>query len=59
VVFSRLMYLCPACADNLKEVRSVIPGFVSVKKRSCEECGKMRYCSEYAVGKKSRTEPSK
>jgi hypothetical protein len=43
------MALCPACAENLKDIRSVVLHRVTARKERCEECGKKKPCDEYIV----------
>lgn len=43
------MLLCPACADGLKEVRTVVLYKILGRKCKCENCQRQKYCDEYAV----------
>ncbi len=43
------MHLCPTCAENLKDIRSVVLHRVTARKERCEECGKKKPCDEYIV----------
>lgn len=48
---NKQMLLCPACADGLKEVRTVVLLRILGKKCQCENCQKKKYCDEYQVSK--------
>ena len=45
------MYLCPSCADGLKEVRTVVLYKILGRKCKCENCQRKKYCDEYQVSK--------
>lgn len=46
---AKIMHLCPTCAENLKDIRSVVLYRVTARKERCQECGKTRYCDDYNV----------
>ncbi len=50
------MHLCPTCAENLKDIRSVVLHRVTARKERCDECGKKRACDEYTVTKPEDSE---
>ena len=50
----KLMLLCYQCAENLKEIRSVTMHQVSIEKRRCDECGKVRRCDQYIVRRRQQ-----
>lgn len=45
------MLLCPSCADDLKEVRTVVLHKVLARKCKCENCQRQKHCDEYQVSK--------